>query len=86
MQLSVAQRFLVEATRATGPDEYFRWHAVAATLGYSEAEARQAMQSLDDRKLVILLLEGNARLLDAGRQMGAKLEARLIRAGEATRR
>jgi Mn-dependent DtxR family transcriptional regulator len=77
MGLSVTQMFLVGAIRAVGPGDYFRWDAVGTSLGYSAAEASQAIKSLDERKLVVLLQEGGARLSHAGRQLAGKLEAKL---------
>lgn len=74
MGLSATQQFLLGAHRAAAAEDYFRWHAVGATLGYSEAQSRAALQSLNERKLVILLTDGNARLLDAGRQLAIQLE------------
>jgi len=76
MGLSAAQQFLVEATRTAGRSDYFRWQSVGAAIGFSTAQSDTAVRSLGDRKLVILLLEGNARLLDAGRQLAARLEAK----------
>jgi hypothetical protein len=69
--------FLVGAIRAAGPSDYFRWDAVGTSLGYSQAEADQAVKSLDERKLVVLLQEGGARLSSTGRQLAGKLEAKL---------
>lgn len=77
MGLSVTQRFLVGAIRAAGAGDYFRWDSVGTSLGYSPAEADQAMKSLDERKLVVLLQEGAARLSIAGRRLGGQLEAKL---------
>ena len=71
--MNTTQRFLIEASRIVGAGDYFRWHTVGATLGYSPAEAEKAMQSLSERKLVMLLLDGDARLLDAGRQLAVRL-------------
>lgn len=76
MGLSAAQQFLVEATRAAGLTDYFRWQSIGATIGLSPAESDIAVQSLGDRKLIIRLLQGDARLLDAGRQLAARLEAK----------
>ena len=76
MGLSSTQRFLVEASRATGSGDYFRWRQVGATLGHSEAESGRLIQSLNDRSLLILLQEGNARLLPAGRDLARRLDAR----------
>ena len=70
--MSATQRFLVEASRAAGTGCYFRWQAVGSSLGISAAESERTMRSLDERKLVILLLDGDARLLDAGRRLAEK--------------
>ena len=91
MGLSVTQRFLVEAARACGDGEFFRWPLVGAALGFSPSESDRAIQSLNERKLVIALASGDARLLAAGRQLvtriSAKSAARLHRgAGGKTRR
>jgi len=72
--MSTTQRFLVEANRLAGGSDYFRWRAVGTSLGFSESEADQAMRSLNDRKLVILLLEGDARILAAGRRLALQLD------------
>jgi hypothetical protein len=69
--MSTTQRFLIEASRAAGSGRYFRWRSVGSTLGYSAAESEKTMRALDERKLVVLLLDGDARLLDAGRQLAA---------------
>lgn len=67
------QQFLIEASRAVGAGDYFRWHTVGAALGFSEAESERTMRVLSERKLVTLLLDGDARLLDAGRQLAVRL-------------
>jgi len=84
MGLSTAQKFLVEANRSTGTGEYFRWRTVGTTLGYSEEESHRAVRSLDERKLLILLNDGNARMLVSGRQLAARLLAKP--SGEAVKR
>jgi hypothetical protein len=76
MGLNFSQQFLVEAARAAGSGDYFRWEAVGISLGLSPSESDQAVRSLNDRKLVILLLEGDARLLEACRQLATRLAAR----------
>ena len=76
MALSATHRFLVEANRLAGPDFYFRGQAVAAALGYSEEETEMAMRSLDHRKLLIRLTDGQARLRASGRTLARMLEAR----------
>jgi len=48
--------------------------AVAAALGYTDDQSIRALNSLDQRKLLILLVEGNARLLAAGRRLAQQLE------------
>ena len=73
MGLSNSQRFLIKANASTGAGEYFRWQQVGDALGYSGAETDQAVRSLADRKLLIRLLEGNARILDAGRALATRL-------------
>jgi hypothetical protein len=79
MGLSSSQRFLVSACRSAGPGEYFRWQQVGADLGYSESETHEAVRSLDQRKLLILLVEGNARVLDAGRALAERLATKLAK-------
>jgi hypothetical protein len=76
MGLSSTQCFLREAHRAAGPGDYFRWAAVGRTLGYPDDRSIRALKSLEERKLLILLVEGNARLLQAGRRLAVELEAR----------
>ena len=76
MGMSAAQQFLVEATRSAGRTDYFRWQSVGLAIGFSPAQSDNALKSLGERKLIILLSEGNARLLDAGRQLAARLEAK----------
>src|SRR4051812_11434837 len=83
MGLSTTQHFLVEAIRAAGAGDYFRWHQVGAALGHSEAESGRLVQSLNDRKLLILLREGDARLLTAGRDLGRRLAAKSAAAAPA---
>ena len=46
MGLSVTQRFLCEACRLAGTQDYFRWGDVGAALGYSDAQSEIAMRSL----------------------------------------
>src|SRR5947209_15970906 len=67
--MSSTQRFLAEASRAAGTGRYFRWRTVGSSLGFSAAETEKTMRALDERKLVVMLLDGDARLLDAGRQL-----------------
>jgi hypothetical protein len=74
MGLSSSHRFLREANRAAGAGDYFRWPAVGAALGYTDDQSIRALSSLDERKLLILLVEGNARLLGAGRRLAQELE------------
>jgi hypothetical protein len=75
MGLSSSLRFLREANRIAGTGDYFRWSAVGAALGYSDDQSIRALESLDERKLLILLVDGHARLLRAGRRRAAELEA-----------
>lgn len=76
MGLNISQQFLLEAARAAGSGDYFRWAAVGISIGLSPSESDQAVRGLNDRKLVILLLEGDARLLEAGRQLATRLAAK----------
>jgi hypothetical protein len=76
MGLNVSQQLLVEAARAAGSGDYFRWASVGTSIGLSPSESDQAVRCLNDRKLVILLLEGDARLLEAGRQLATRLAAK----------
>jgi hypothetical protein len=73
MGLSASQRFLVEATRAAGAGDFFRWRGVGDTLGYSDAQAGEAVQSLGERRLLVLFADGQARLLAAGRELAERL-------------
>jgi len=76
MGLSATQRFLVKANLSTGTGEYFRWQNVGHSLGFTDAEADVAVRSLDQRKLAILLQNGDARILAAGRAMASRLESK----------
>ena len=73
--MNPTQRFLIEASRTVGAGDYFRWHTVGAALGYSAAESERTMQVLSERKLVILLLDGDGRLLEAGRRLVVRLKS-----------
>ena len=77
MGLSTSQRFLVEATRAAGASDCFRWRGVGETLGYSVAQAGEAVQSLGARRLLVQLADGEVRILAAGRLLAEKLELKL---------
>lgn len=77
MALSVTQQFLVQACRDANTEFYFRWHGVGTSIGLSEAQAQHAVQTLDERKLIRKLSNGDARILDAGKRMGASLETKL---------
>ncbi|HEY7115508.1 MAG TPA: hypothetical protein VH475_02920 [Tepidisphaeraceae bacterium] len=81
MGQSATQRFLCAAHRATGAGDYFRWETVGTALGFADGDSRRAVESLDQRKLVILLREGNARMLPAGRQLAVELEFRAAARG-----
>ena len=78
MGLSSTHRFLCEAHRVAGAGDYFRWTQVGASLGYSDDQSIRALKSLDERKLLILLVEGHARLLAAGRRLATQLDARTL--------
>ena len=80
MGLSTSQQFLVQAHRAAGSGDYFRWRAVGVAVGLSDAESDQAVRSLDARRLLVLLSEGEARLLAAGRDLARRLEAKSLAA------
>ena len=77
MGLSTSQRFLVEANRAAGAGDCFRWRGVGEALGYSAAQAGEAVQSLGDRRLLVQLADGEVRILAAGRVLAEKLELKL---------
>jgi hypothetical protein len=79
MGLSVTQTFLVGACRAAGPEQYFRWREVGAGLGYSAEQSEHAVRSLDERGLLVLLTEGNARLCAAGAALATQLETKALR-------
>ena len=76
MGLSTSKQFLLEASRQAGTQDYFRWRAIGEGIGYSEAQSLSAVKSLDEQKLLILLIDGTARLLDAGRVMAGRLEGK----------
>ena len=77
MPISTSQRFLVAAARAADAEGYFACSAVAATLRCSPAERDTAVRSLAERKLIVELDAGQARLLHAGREFAVRLEAKL---------
>jgi hypothetical protein len=77
MGLSTSQRFLVEANRAAGASDCCRWRGVGETLGYSDAQAGEAVQSLGDRRLLVKLADGEVRILAAGRVLAEKLKLKL---------
>ena len=79
MGLSVTQAFLLGAYRAAGPEQYFRWREVGAGLGYSGEQSEHAVRSLDERGLLVLLAEGNARLCATGAALASHLEAKALR-------
>src|SRR5260221_6672513 len=76
MALSASRTFLVNAYRKAGNQDYFRWRDVGTSMGYSEAQSLSAVQSLDEHKLLILLVGGDARLLSTGRDLASRLEAK----------
>ena len=76
MGLSTTKQFLLEASRNAGTQDYFRWRDVGEGMGYSEAQALSAVKTLDEQKLLILLVGGVARLLEAGRLLAARLEGK----------
>ena len=45
-------------------------------MGYSDAQAGEAVQSLGDRRLLVKLADGEVRILAAGRVLAEKLELR----------
>jgi hypothetical protein len=77
MGLSASQRFLVEANRAAGAGDCCRWRGVGDTLGYSNAQAGEAVQSLGERRLLVPLADGEVRISPAGRVLAEKLELKL---------
>jgi len=77
MGLSTSQRFLVEANRVAGATDCFRWRGVGQALGYSDAQAGEAIQSLGDRRLLVQLADGEVRISAAGRILAEKLELKL---------
>ena len=85
MGLSVTQAFLVGAGRAAGPEQYFRWRDVGAGLGYSGEQSEHAVRSLDERGLIVLLTEGNARLCATGAALASQLETKALRVTRTTR-
>jgi hypothetical protein len=78
MGLSATQAFLVGAYRAAGPEQYFRWRDVGVGLGYSGKQSEHAVRSLDERGLLVLLTEGNARLCAAGAALASELEKKAL--------
>jgi hypothetical protein len=77
MGLSTSQRFLLEADRAAGHSDVFHWRRVGETLGYSETQSGQALDSLGQRRLVLVLSDGQVRLSPAGRQLAVKLATKI---------
>lgn len=78
MGLSATQAFLVGAYRAAGPEQYFRWRDVGTGLGYSGEQSEHAVKSLDERGLVVMMTEGNARLCASGAAMASQLEKKAL--------
>src|SRR5688500_2565543 len=78
MGLSATQAFLVGAYRAAGPEQYFRWRDVGTGLGYSGEQSEHAVKSLDERGLLVLLTEGNARLCASGAALASQLERKAL--------
>lgn len=76
MGLSVTQRFLVAAAEAAGPSDDFRWDLVGTSLGFTRAIAEQAVESLAERKLVVVLNGGAALMCNTGRQFATQLVAK----------
>jgi hypothetical protein len=76
MGLSATQRFLVEANLSANAEGYFASHAVGAAIGYTALESDSAVRSLSERKMVIGLDHGQARLLAAGREMALQLKTK----------
>ena len=76
MGLSTTKQFLVQAFLKAGAQDYFRWRDVGEGLGITEAQALSAVKTLDEQKLLILLVNGQARLLNAGRAMAGRLEGK----------
>ena len=81
MGLSTTQRFLVGAIRAANTEGYFASHAVGAALGYSAVQSDAAIRSLGERRMLIELERGQARLLAAGREFAARLETKVSSRG-----
>jgi hypothetical protein len=65
---------LVGAYRAAGPDQYFRWRDVGNGLGYTGEQSEHAARSLDERGMLVMLSEGNARLCAPGTVLAVQLE------------
>lgn len=74
MGLSITQRFLVAANQIAAPDGCFHWRSVGQAIGISESQSDATTRALDDRRLLIRLVGGEARLLAAGRQRAAELQ------------
>ena len=77
MGLSTSQRFLVEANRVAGASDCCRWRGVGQALGYSDAQAGEAVNSLGERRLLVQLADGEVRISAAGRVLAEKLELKL---------
>lgn len=77
MGLSTSQRFLLEADRAAGHGDVFHWRHVGTALGYSETQSTQALDSLGQRRLLLVLSDGQVRLNPAGRQLATKLAGKM---------
>ena len=86
MGLSATQSFLVGAYRAAGPDQYFRWRDVGTGLGYSGEQSENAARSLDERGMMTMLNDGNARLCGPGIALAVQLEKRSVADSGAKRR
>ena len=78
MGLGATQAFLVGAYRAAGPDLYFRWRDVGTGVRYSGEQSEHAARSLDERGMLTMLNDGNARLCAPGIALAVQLEKRSV--------
>lgn len=85
MGLSATQEFLILAARLAATSDYFRWGEVGAAMGCTPQQADALVSSLDERKLLIRLQDGAARILVAGRETAARLDGKLRARGETAR-
>lgn len=85
MGLSASQEFMVLACRLAGAGDYFRWQEVGTSMGYTPQQTDELVSSLDQRKLLIRLQDGAARMLAKGKELASRMDGKLQKQGEALR-